>query len=180
MTAHGELEHVILGIVAKFGPLTPYAVRRHFAGSPTPAFSSGAGTIYPAIARLAKAGLLRARADARGAQARSRLTITAAGRRAHLAWLFQEGAQDFLRPQADPLRTRIYFLGLLPSRARRAFLARAVRHLEGQIDELERYARTYPAGGVTLYSRLASDGITAMARARLEWLRSVQARLFGG
>lgn len=179
MAAHGELEHVILGIVCKFGPLTAYAVRRHFADSPTPAFSSGAGTIYPAIARLVRARLLRSRASARGAQARSLLTITPAGRRAHQAWLFAPSG-DYLQPQPDPLRTRIYFLGLLPARAQRAFLAQAVRTLEAQVRELERYARSYPDEGVTFHSRLASNGITAMARARLEWLRSVQTRLFGG
>ena len=31
MPAPTELELLILGVVAKFGPLTPYAVRRHFA-----------------------------------------------------------------------------------------------------------------------------------------------------
>jgi DNA-binding PadR family transcriptional regulator len=173
MGAHGELEHVILGLVAKFGPLTAYAVRRHFATSPTPAFSSGAGTIYPAIARLVRARLLRARADARGAQTRALLTITAAGRRRHQAWLF-DPAGDFLRPSPDPLRTRIYFLGLLPAREQRAFLARALRTLEAQVSELERYAASYPPEGATLYSNLASEGITELARARLRWLKSVR------
>jgi len=178
MAAHGELEHVILGIVAKFGPLTAYAVRRHFADSPTPAFSSGAGTIYPAVARLLRARLLRARADARGAQARALLTITPAGRRAHQAWLF-DPAGDFLRPQADPLRTRIYFLGLLPPRAQRAFLAQAERALEAQVHELERHARSYRDEGPTRYSRLAANGITELARARLRWLRDVRRALHG-
>lgn len=180
MGAHGELEHVILGIVAKFGPLTPYAVRRHFVDSPTPAFSSSAGTIYPAVARLVQQRLLSATADARGAQARSQLAITAAGRRAHLAWLFQEDASACLRPQPDPLRTRIYFLGLLPRRAQRTFLARALRTLEAQVAELEAYARTYPPEGPTLYSRLASDGITELARARLRWLTRVRDQLARG
>lgn len=176
MSAHGELEHVILGIVAKFGPLTPYAVRRHFADSPTPAFSSSAGTIYPAVARLVRARFLAAKKDTRGAQERAQLTITAAGRRAHLAWLFDAHA-DFLRPPADPLRTRIYFLGLLPARQRRAFLARALRVLAAQIDELDGYARSWPAEGPTRYSRLASDGLTELARARHRWLARVQAEL---
>lgn len=176
MTAHGELEHVILGIVAKFGPLTPYAVRRHFADSPTPAFSSSAGTIYPAVARLVGARLLVAKKDARGAQERAQLTITAAGRRTHLAWLF-DADDGFLRPPPDPLRTRIYFLGLLPARERRVFLARALRALEAQIEELERYARSWPAEGPTRYSRLASDGLTELARARQRWLARVQAEL---
>jgi hypothetical protein len=39
------LEFTVLGIVAKFGPLTPYAVRRHFATSPHGHFSSSAGSI---------------------------------------------------------------------------------------------------------------------------------------
>jgi DNA-binding PadR family transcriptional regulator len=176
MAARGELEHVILGIVAKFGPLTAYAVRRHFADSPTPAFSSSAGTIYPAIARLVRARLLTAKKVARGAQKRAQLTITAAGRHAHIAWLF-DPRSNFLRPPPDPLRTRVYFLGLLPARERRAFLARALAQLTAQIDELERYARSWPAEGATRYSRLASDGLTELARARHRWLAKVQAEL---
>jgi len=179
MAARGELEHVILGIVAKFGPLTPYAVRRHFADSPTPAFSSSAGTVYPAIARLVAARLLKARADARGAQARAQLTTTAAGRRAHMAWLFDADVSGCLRPQPDPLRTRIYFLGLLPRAAQRAFLARALRTLAAEIVALERHAQAYPAAGPTRYSRLASEGITELARARHRWLARVQEELFG-
>lgn len=178
MAAHGELEHVILGIVAKFGPLTAYAVRRHFADSPTPAFSSGAGTIYPAIARLVRARLLRSRASARGAQARSLLTITPAGRRVHEAWLFDPSG-DYLQPQPDPLRTRIFFLGLLPRAAQRRFLREALATLEGQIDVLERYARSHASTGPTRYSRLASEGMGELARARHRWLARVEAELFG-
>lgn len=178
MAAHGELEHVILGIVGKFGPLTAYAVRRHFADSPTPAFSSGAGTIYPAIARLVRARLLRSRAAARGAQARSLLTITPAGRRAHQAWLFAPSG-DYLQPQPDPLRTRVFFLGLLPRAAQRRFLRKALATLEGQIDVLERYARSYASTGPTRHSRLAAEGMGELARARHRWLARVQAELFG-
>lgn len=178
MAAHGELEHVILGIVAKFGPMTAYAVRRHFADSPTPAFSSGAGTIYPAIARLVRARLLRSRADARGAQARSLLTITAAGRRAHRAWLFAPSG-EYLRPQPDPLRTRIYFLGLLPRSAQRRFLREALATLDGQIALLERHVQSHAPTGPTRYSRLASEGMGELARARRRWLARVEAELFG-
>lgn len=183
MAKRTELELLVLGVVAKFGPLTPYAVRRHFATSPTPSFSSSAGTIYPVLGRLAADGLLLAREGARGRQARRTYRISAAGRRAHLAWLFatDEAASSealFSAPH-DPLRRRLYFLGLLPRTEQRRFLDHALARLAEELARQERYAAGYAPTGPTRYSRLAAEGLLATSRARLEWLRSVRATLFG-
>ena len=51
--------------------------------------------------------------------------------------------------------------------------------LEAQIDELERYANSHSPTGPTRYSRLASAGLTELARARHRWLRAVWQELFG-
>jgi DNA-binding PadR family transcriptional regulator len=174
-----ELELLILGIVAKFGPLTPYAVRRHFAESPNPAFSSSAGTIYPAMERLEAAGLLRSRAAARGQQARRTYATTAAGRRAHEAWLFEELDDAVFAPPPDPLRFRLYFLGLLPRAAQRRFLDTALARLEAELPRQRRYAEGYAPEGPTLYSRLASEGMVELTQARLRWLTRVRRELFG-
>ncbi len=179
MAARTELELVILGVVAKFGPLTPYAVRRHFAESPAPSFSSSAGTIYPAMQRLAEDGLLTARAGARGRQARQTYRITAAGRRAHRAWLFEELDEAVFAPQPDPLRTRLYFLGLLPRATQQRFLARALEELRLRREHLHRYADGYPPEGPTRFSRLAAEGMLELADARLRWLTRVRHELFG-
>lgn len=174
-----ELELLILGLLAKFGPLTPYAVRRHFADSPNPAFSSSAGTIYPAMERLANAGLLSARSSARGQQARRTYTLRAAGRRALLAWLFEELPDAVFVPSPDPLRRRLWFLGLLPRAAQRRFLDQALTRLAAELPRLRRYAGTYTPTGPTLYSRLAADGLVEEAQARLRWLTRVRSELFG-
>ena len=179
MPARSELEMVILGVIAKFGPLTPYAVRKHFAGSPTPHFSSSAGTIYPAVERLEKAGLVRSKKDARGAQKRWQYAATAAGARAHRAWLFEELGADVFRSQPDPLRTRMYFLGLLPRAAQRAFLARAHAELAAEKERVTAYAASYHPTGLTRVSRLAAEGLIDVAAARLRWIERVQAELFG-
>ena len=179
MAPRTELELVILGVVAKLGPLTPYAVRRHFAESPTPSFSSSAGTIYPAMERLASDGLLSARAGARGRQARRTYRITAAGRRVHLAWLFEDLDGGVFAAQADPLRTRLYFRGLLPRRAQERFLKHAIERLRAERERLRSYAESYPDEGPTRYGRLASEGLVELTDARIRWLTRVRAELFG-
>lgn len=182
MAKHTELELLVLGVVAKFGPLTPYAVRRHFATSPTPSFSSSAGTIYPVLERLAAEGLVLARDGARGRQARRTYRISAAGRRAHLAWLFatdEAAPEELFTAPHDPLRRRLYFLGLLPRAEQRRFLDHALSRLEEELARQERYAAGYAPTGPTRYSRLAAEGMLVASRARLEWLRGVRATLFG-
>ena len=175
--ASTELEMVVLGVIGKFGPMTAYAVRKHFAESPTTRFSSSAGSIYPVVERLERERLVRARASSRGDQLRTLHAITPAGRRALRRWLVADLPDDAIEAPPDPIRTRLYFLESLPRDHQRGFLDRAIERLEGEVRELGRYAGQAPADQVL--SRLASDGMTAVARARLRWLRRVRAALFG-
>jgi len=177
MTAASELDRVVLGVVAKFGPLTPYAVRRHFASSPVPAYSSGTGTIYPVIARLERAGLVRTRADRRGRQARKQVVASAAGRRALVTWLEGELAPADYRAPRDPLRTQLYFVGLLTPARRRRWLDRALRRLREERATQAAYVESFPARGVTRLSRLAAEGLLELTDARLAWLERARRQL---
>ena len=168
---------MILGVVDKFGPLTPYAVRKHFAESPASPFSDSAGSIYPALERLEGEGLVRSRAGTRGRQPRREYAITPAGRRAVQAWLVDGLGDEDLEPPPDPIRTRLFFLGALSPAQRRRFLDRAIEGLERQVEVLRAYARRYARDDGQALSRHASEGMTAVTRARLRWLRSVRASL---
>lgn len=162
----------LLGVVGKFGPMTPYAVRQHFTTSPTSRFSGSTGSIYPALERLEDRGWLRSQADARGAQARRLYELAAAGRKALQAWFDDADAQDLEAPH-DPLRTRLYFVGLLPPRRRRAFLEAAVAGLEERVADEKRYLRELDDP----VSRMAAEGGLVLQRARLRWLRKVLAEV---
>jgi DNA-binding PadR family transcriptional regulator len=174
-----ELDCVILGVVTKFGPLTPYGVRKHFEGSPTHAFSSSTGSIYPAVRRLESDGHLRSRASARGQQARSLLSITGMGRRALEAWLTPPLDDEAFAVPNDPIRTRLYFLQCLKPAQRRNFLDGVIAGLEQKLPSVRAYADSFPARGKTLVSNLAARGTLRAANAQLRWLREVRRELCG-
>ncbi len=162
-----------------FGLLTPYRVRKHSEGSRNHAFSSSTGSIYPAVRRLERDGLLRSRADARGQQARSLLSITAMGQRALEAWLTPPLGDEAFAVPNDPLRTRLYFLQCLKPAQRRRFLDGVIQGLEQRQPKLRAYADSFPARGKTLISNIVARGTLRAANARLGWLREVRRELCG-
>lgn len=166
------LECTVLGIVGKFGPLTPYAVRKHFTTSPHGHFSGSAGAIYPLVERLEARGYLGSEEDAKGEQARRLYRLTRKGRGALRAWYDEERVAVDLDAPLDPLRTRMYFVGTLPPARQRAYLLAAVRGLERQVardrEDAEAYRRASPDDA---FGRIAAEGALALDRARLSWLR---------
>lgn len=63
--------------------------------------------------------LVRSRAGSRGRQARLTYEITAAGRRTLVTWLSDHVGDEAIEAPPDPLRTRLYYLGVLPAGWRR-------------------------------------------------------------
>ena len=172
-----DLENVILGIVAKFGPCTTYTVRRHFEVSPTSYFSASTGSIYPAVRRLEAAGLLSRRADLRGRQRRTMYSITDEGRGVVHAWLAPPLGPDALGPPHDPIRIRMYFLSLCTKHEQREFVARTLADLAMRMKEMQSYVDLYPPRGNTQMSHLAARGCIHATRAQIEWLREVESAL---
>jgi DNA-binding PadR family transcriptional regulator len=168
----GDLEMVVLGIVLKAGPCTPYTVRKELEGSPSPHFSSSPGSVYPIIRRLEKAGRLRSAAGRRGKQKRRLYSITADGRRALRGWLSPPLPDSAVGMTFDPLRTRLYFLAALPPARRAALLAHAAERLDDAIAQARGDLRRYEAAGDD-FSRLAAEGGVTELLARRRWIRSV-------
>lgn len=163
-----ELEGVVLGIVWKFGPCTPHAIRTHFLRSRSVRFSGSAGAIYPLVARLNAGGLLHSRRDANGRQRKSLYEVTSLGRRVLQGWL--RGLNDGdLGALHDPVRIRIYFLAALPLETRKRFLAEAraglLRTLALMRMDLAEYEREN-----SRLSALATRGAIELTRAQLRWL----------
>src|ERR1700744_1955562 len=117
-----ELEGTLLGAIEKRGPLTGYRLRRMFLDSPSLEWSGSAGAIYPAIRRLAKAGLLRAGRvrDARGGR---RYGLTAKGEGVLTEWLCD--VNRAASPGIDLFRGRAALCSTLPS-ARATGLMRSI------------------------------------------------------
>lgn len=174
-----ELDRIVLGVVAKFGPMSAYRVRRHFSGSPASRFSSSSGSIYPLLGRLEERGLIEGRDVPRGRQARRELGITRSGRSSLLGWLREAPGAAELDPPADPLRTRLFFVGLLTRREQERFFEDALAGLRDQVKQGEAYVQEYAEDGPEAISRLAARGGIHVTRARLRWLTEVRDAMLG-
>jgi DNA-binding PadR family transcriptional regulator len=171
-----QLEMVVLGVVWKIGPCTPYTVRREFLTSPTPHFSGSSGSIYPLMRRLERQALLASDPVRQGRRGARRYRITPEGVQTLGRWLQPPLPVTDAAASHDPLRARLYFLGALPRRQRRAFLDGALERSRAQLPILQadedRYAESRDD-----FSRLASRGIRQSIEARIAWLEEVRREL---
>jgi DNA-binding PadR family transcriptional regulator len=143
--------------------------------SPSPYWSGSAGAIYPLVARLEAAGLLKSEPHATGSRRASHYRVTAKGRAALAAWLGDPENDLVTGVPPDPLRTRMPFLEVLPAPERRAYLDRAAAgmrvHLERSREKL-RAARHEVSLDV-----MTTEGAIAMLEARLDWIQRVRKRV---
>ena len=98
-----ELEGAVLGVIRRAPRMTPYALRRVFQTSQSAEWSGSAGAVYPAVARLMRAGLLlESRSDDR--RGSKTYALSAKGLRALEQWSMD--VERALGPGLDPFRVR--------------------------------------------------------------------------
>lgn len=166
------LELAILGFLAE-GSLPGHELRRrvsHLTGYTRPVSD---GSLYPAISRLAKAGLLERRADPRAGAGRFVLSLTEAGRAEMLERLREPAEHEI----TDHTRfyTVLSFLSLLPEVAEQHTVLRR------RLAFLEEPASFFYDGERPLRAEEVADPyrrgvlLTARATSRAEraWLREV-------
>jgi len=166
------LELAILGFLAE-GPLPGHELRRrvsHLTGYTRPVSD---GSLYPAINRLAKAGLLERRADPRAGAARYVLSLTEAGRTEMLERLRKPADHeitDFAR-----FCTVLSFLSLLSDvTEQHTVLRRRLAFLEEPASFFYDGDRPMRAEEVTdPYRRGLLLTARATSRAERAWLREV-------
>lgn len=166
-----ELEGAVLGVIWQEGPCTAYTVRKRFVASPSPQWSGSAGAIYPLVRRLEKKRLLASRILT-GTKRGGRLyTLSSAGQKVLDEWIKPPLSPMVTGVPADPLRTRIGFLGALIPARRRTFIEAALRGNDVEIqttlveikDSREKNDH---------WHLLAAQGALACLRARRTWLRA--------
>ncbi|MBS0197278.1 MAG: PadR family transcriptional regulator [Planctomycetes bacterium] len=141
--SHSELECFVLGLVWQLGPCSPYDVRRALLDSPSTQWSGSAGAIYPLMARLQRAGLLRAKQEKGSGRAKRTFCVTAAGLAALKAWIGPPLADDAVTVSYDPLRSRARFLGVLSADERRAWAGAAEAALGAVEEKVKRWQERY-------------------------------------
>lgn len=163
-----ELDHTVLALIARDGPISAYGVRKDFAGSLTPTWSSSTGSIYPSIRRLSDGGFIRSAAP-KGARGKQELRITAAGRVALSKWLSRV-TPDIAAATPDPIRTRAHFLQLLDEAGRRKFLGDAKASTDNAISVAQRIYDERVANGASKLECLPGLGVIYELQARSDWL----------
>ncbi|MEV6510118.1 PadR family transcriptional regulator [Streptomyces sp. NPDC051642] len=164
------LELAILGFLAE-GPLPGHELRRRISDLTGYTRPVSDGTLYPAINRLAKAGLLERRADPRAGAGRYMLSLTAAGRADMLERLRKPADHeitDFTR-----FYTVLSFLSHLPDIAEQhAVLRRRLAFLEEPVSFFYDGDRPLRAEEVAdPYRRGLLLTARATSRAERAWLR---------
>ncbi len=159
------LEHTVLGILLRLGPCRAHAVVLEFSSSSTLAFRSKAGSIYPLMKRLAKAGFVN--------YADKRYRLAPAGRRALQEWLRPPLDEGEVSTNLDTLRTRFYFMEVLTKDEVFSYLDFVETELGHMLSKLESTKRLHVELG-DRFGELAIIGAFKETEARISWIREVR------
>jgi DNA-binding PadR family transcriptional regulator len=164
-----ELEGAVLGVIWRRGPCSVYVVRKEFAASTSTTWRASAGSIYPLVAKLEALDLVTAEGLRRGSQEKRLYTLTSVGTAELQRWI-TAFVPEAAGPPPDPIRTRAFFLDVLPTSADRAdFIGRAQAETQRAIDALDAEVKTI-TGPSTVPERAATLGAVLQLQARLRWL----------
>ncbi|WP_109210378.1 MULTISPECIES: PadR family transcriptional regulator [Microbacterium] len=139
------MQQVILGLLILHGPLSLYAVQRHFQQGVSLFYSASFGSIQRALKQLAALGyatVTDAASDARGTKP---YTVTDAGRQAWRDWMVSPVAGA---DAETTMLARVFFLGLLHPQERGPVLDALRSRIDTDLAELETVARSIDAGEI--------------------------------
>jgi DNA-binding PadR family transcriptional regulator len=172
-----RLERALLGLLHA-NPMSGYEVRKLFATTPLEVWSDSPGSIYPALRRLERGGLVTGRQEkAETRRPRRVFELTDAGRKALRNWLEEPVRIGDVKSRSGDLILRF---ALMPSVVGLAstleFLAQWEAGLRAHKAEVEAYL-----GGagkdLPLTGRLAVENGLGEIRAHVRWARHAAERL---
>ena len=160
----GTLGHALLCVLAE-GPRTGYGLVKHLEQSIAYAWPASHSQVYPELARLREAGLIRESGSApRGGRV---YELTDAGLEEARRWLSETEPSRTVRDEAT---LRLFFLWLLEPEQAEAYLRSEAERAGELLAELERIAaQEDPDTEKTRAYRIALELGLRVTRARLEW-----------
>ena len=159
-----ELEHCVLGVIWRDGPVTAYEIASLFAKSLSPYWSGSAGAIYPVVQRLRRRRLVAGRRRSWNGTQKTILTPTKKGIETLRKWLTPPLPDTAGATTHDPLRTRLFFVD------------DAERVVKEQLAAARRQNAEDTATGNTSEA-IGSLGVMFELDARLRWLRAVRRQI---
>jgi DNA-binding PadR family transcriptional regulator len=144
---HSLLGHALLGLIRLLQPCSGYDLRRFFAGRPMATFSDSPGSIYPALKRLERSGMVRCTLDETSLVRRRALyRLSSKGKKALERWLTQPIQTDDVLRRMPELSLRFSFLeDCLGPRACESFLESFALVLQGHIAMLQEHLESNEA-----------------------------------
>jgi DNA-binding PadR family transcriptional regulator len=177
-TSLSLLEFGLLGLVHDREPCCGYDLRKVFADTPMGSFSDSPGSIYPALARLERAKLIRGHIETTSSVRRRKLfRLTSHGRRALKQWLRQPITQaDMIRGMPE-LALRFAFLESVLGRSSCVpFLQALEKELAFYVPTLRQHLDIQRATN-SVSASLALEGGVMGYESRLAWARRALVRL---
>jgi DNA-binding PadR family transcriptional regulator len=176
MTTHPTtLGYALLGLLHQ-GPQSGYDLRKVFATTALGNYSSSPGAIYPALARLERAGLVESTVDrSRALRPRQLYRPSRAGSAAVRRWLSQAVTREDVERRVDELMLRFAFLWILDDRRQtERFLRELAEHADAFAAELKRQRRLHPPE-TPIQPRLALEAGIEQYQASARWARKALA-----
>ncbi len=163
----GTLAHALLGVLAE-GPRTGYALVKHLEQSIAYTWPASHSQVYPELAKLREAGLIReSRAAPRGGRV---YELTDDGLDEVRRWLRETEPSRTVRDEAA---LRLFFLWLLEPEEAEAYLRGEADRARATLAEFERIeAQEDPDTPKTRAYRTALELGLHTARAKLAWAES--------
>jgi len=166
------LGYTLLGLL-RSQPGSGYEIRNVFASALLHRFSSSPGSIYPALKRLEKQGLVRHR----GSPRRGQFEITAKGRAALTAWLSKPVVPEDVEGRVDIVMLKFAFMeGLLNQSEQLRFVSSFEQAAQDHLAALVSL-RTASGSIMPLHGKLSLDHRIAVMEANAAWVARAKVEL---
>jgi len=170
-----QFEIMLLALI-KQQPKSGYEIRKALATTPMAHYSDSPGSVYPALKRMEKRGLVRSEEESVGQRKRQRYACTTKGNSALKQWLTKSVTRADVIYNLDELLLRFAFMQPLSRRETLAFLADLAQHLEEHVVELKKFfAGVKKAMPIT--GRLAMESGIESYETILRWARRAKKEL---
>jgi len=134
--AVNEHEGTVLGMVARWQPVTRYQLLKAFERSPISSYNTSKGSLYPLVGRMIVRGFITAETG-EGPRESELISLSPLGRDALHRWIMRIGSQHAM--VHDPLQVRILALCELPLADRVRWVVSAKDLLLQKKAELKEY-----------------------------------------
>jgi PadR family transcriptional regulator, regulatory protein AphA len=160
----GVLGHLLLGLLAS-GERTGYELTRDFDVSLANVWAASHSQIYPELAKLEAAGLIRK--TAAGPRGSQRYAITPDGESAVRTWLADTSPVD--NPRTEWM-VRVFFLGMLPPEQAQAYFDDQQRLHTAKVERYRSLAEHCPVDDPeTRWQRIALEAGMRHESAMADW-----------